>query len=415
MVMMASSALASPQEVIGFGPRSIAMGTTGAAVGRGVDTVYANPALLSLSRELELELGLEGAWFDLHAHGPGMPGGVGKAPLRANTLGALLPLPFAGVLKDRITVGLGFVTPLDVVVRGRILYAERPQFLLADRVQSIAVQAGLGGDIGHGLRLGVGVTALAALSGSVSVQTDASGRIGTLVEDTLVASYAPLLGLSWEFADGRYRAGLAVKGELVGRFNVVITAENLGSITIPPLNISGVAQYDPWQIALEFARILGPWRAAIGATYKHWPAYPGPLEATVRCEDAADPSRSCLAPTPPDPDSRPVVAPRIGVERTIELRRQAEFALRAGYAFEPSPAPEQTAAQNYFDNHRSVLGAGFGIRLTNAPLRFDGFAQVQALHARHHEKHVTLGAPVEGTVATSGVIVALGIAATARL
>jgi len=33
-----------------------------------------------------------------------------------------LPLPFGGVLKDRVSGALAFFTPTDVIVRGRILY-----------------------------------------------------------------------------------------------------------------------------------------------------------------------------------------------------------------------------------------------------------------------------------------------------
>lgn len=407
---------ASPQEVIGFGFRSLGMGNTGAAVGEGVDSVYANPALLSLSRELALQLGIMGASFDLHAEGPGHPGLVGYTPLRANTIGGLLPLPFGGALRDRVCLGVGFLTPFDVVVRGRILYPEKPQFLLADRVQSVAVQAALGVDVGWGIRVGGGFAALAALSGSVLVATDASGRIGTRVEDTLVASYAPILGASYDLGDGRYRLGLTFRGPLVGRFNVVIVAENLGGITIPPLNISGVAQYDPWQLALEVARVSGPWKVALGATYKHWPAYPGPVEATVRCQDAPDPSEPCGALVPPDPGYWPAVAPRVGAERAVDLADGVTAMVRAGYAFEPSPAPEQTGAPSYYDNHRSVVGLGYGVQLAapRPPLGFDGFAQLQLLHPRSHHKSVAAGAGSEGDIDTYGTIFAAGIAATVR-
>jgi long-chain fatty acid transport protein len=405
---------ASPQEVIGFGQRSIAMGRSGVAIASGVDSIYANPALLSQDRSLSLQVGIVGALFDLRAGGDSGSRRIDYSALKGTTVGAMLPLPFGGVLKDRITIGLGFVTPLDVVVRGRILYPEKPQFLIADRVQSVALEAGIGVDVSHGVRLGVGFAALAALDGSVLVQTDATGRIGTLVQDTLVASYAPRAGISYEFSRGRYRVGLAFRGKLVGRFNVVIRADNLGSLNVPPLNISGVAQYDPWQIAIEAARIRGPWRAAIGATYKHWPEYPGPVEATVRCEDAPDPSASCEALVPAPVEYRPVVAPHVGVERALPIGNGSELALRAGYAFEPSPAPEQKGSRNYFDNHRSVLSAGWGIRLGSAPLAFDGFVQLQILHARDHHKTPEEGAPVAQTIATSGTIVAAGVAATAR-
>ncbi len=414
-MLWTAPAAASPQEVIGFGFRSLGMGQSGVAIGEGVDTVYHNPALLSASHELELQLGAMGASFGLSADGPGIVAPLPAYPaLLANTIGGILPLPFGGVLADRVTIGLGFLTPFDVVVRGRILYPETAQFLLADRVQSVAVQAAIGIDIGYGVRIGGGFAALAALDGSVRVQTDAAGRIGTAVEDTLVASYAPIVGAAYDI-DEDYRVGLAFRGVLEGRFNVVITAENLGQIRIPPLNISGVAQYDPWQIAAEVARVSGDWRLALGVTYKHWPAYPGPVEATVRCADAL-PGTDCDAPSPPDPGFNPVVAPRAGIERRLRAGEGADIFVRGGYAFEPTPAPEQTGPTNYFDNHRSVFSVGYGIDMFGPlpPIGFDGFFQVQWLHARSHHKQIADGAPVDGEVDTGGYILGGGASASVR-
>ena len=225
----------------------------------------------------------------------------------------------------------------------------------------------------------------------------------------------PIVGASWEFYDDEYRIGATFRGELVGRFNVTIEAENLGQITIPPLNISGVAQYDPMQVALEVARIKGDWRLAIGATYKHWQAYDGPVEATVRCVDAIFPDVPCAPLVPADPDFSPVVAPRAGVERILALSPATELGIRGGYGFEPSPAPEQTGRTSYFDNHRSVFSLGYGIRFTEPlGLSFDGFAQLQWLHARSHDKSTADGAPLDGVVDTSGVILAGGTSASVR-
>jgi long-subunit fatty acid transport protein len=406
---LAGTAHASPQEVLGFGFRSMAMGTTGAAVGQGVDTVYANPALLSAERSLALQVGLMGASFGFDVEGAELPPLPSYPSFRAITIGGVLPLPFGGILKDRVALGIGFVTPLEIVVRGRILYPEKPQFLLADRVQAIAVQAALGIDLGYGIRIGGGFAASAALTGSVLVAEDASGRIGTNVEDTLIATYAPIVGASYDIGD-EFRVGAAFRGELDGVFNVVITATDLGELTIPPLNIGGVAQYDPWQVAAEFARVSGDLRFGIGVTYKHWPAYPGPAEATVRCEE----EQKCAALVPEDPEYNPVVAPRAGVEYRIPLR-PVTLALRGGYAFEPSPAPEQTGRTSYLDNHRSIFSAGYGVDLTEPiDFSFDGMIGVHVLHARDHEKSVADGALAGGTVETSGAIIEGGTAITVR-
>lgn len=418
MGLGASPLKASPQEVIGSGYRAVALGNTGAASARDGDAVYGNPALLSLARRRSLQLGLSGAVFGLRAVEASPSAGhswqqTQQSPLRATTIAATLPLPFGGMLRHRVALGLSVFTPVDVVVRGRILYPERPQFLLADRVQSVGLQAGLGVDLGWGIRLGAGVAALAALTGSVDVGTDASGRIGTVVEDTLVASYAPIVGASMDLGKGRYRLGAVFRGELVARFNVQIRASDLGALDIPPLNISGVAQYDPWQIALEAARVHGPWRVAVGATYKHWAAYPGPVQATVRCSDNPDPDSDCAAAEPPAVDYDSVVTPRVGVERLMQLSHGLRLSLRGGYAFELSPAPEQRGRSNYFSAHRSVFSVGYGLELGGFPLSFDGYAQVHFLHPRQHRKDPAAGAETSGSVGVSGHVLAFGMAAKA--
>ncbi|WP_437282794.1 hypothetical protein WME90_20115 [Sorangium sp. So ce375] len=409
----AGAAQASPEDVLGFGARASAMGATGAAVAEGYEAVHANPALLSLSRERRLTLGLAGAVFDLRAG----DGRLSYAPLRGSVIGATVPIPFGGSLADRVTIGLGFFAPFDVVVRGRILYPETPQFPVADRVQSVAVQAALGARVGRGVRVGAGFAALAALSGAVTVATDASGRVGTLVEDTLVASYGPILGASYDV--GAYRVGATFRGALVGRFNVVIHAEDLGGIAVPPLHIAGIAQYDPAQIALEVARVKGPWKVAIGATYKRWSDYPGALEATVRCPEV-DPETgepfagSCAAPAVEGPGYSDTVVPRAGVERSLALGPGATAHARAGAFFEPSPAPEQAGASNLYDNARVALSLGYGLALA-APLprlTLDLFGEIQLLLPRAHRKQgeapagdVERGA---GAVRTRGVLVAGG-------
>ena len=58
--LVAAPAKASPEDVLGFGPRSIAMGATGAAGSEGYESVYGNPALLSTARSRQLTLGFVG-------------------------------------------------------------------------------------------------------------------------------------------------------------------------------------------------------------------------------------------------------------------------------------------------------------------------------------------------------------------
>lgn len=407
-------ALASPEDVLGFGPRSSALGATGAASSEGYEAVYGNPALLSLARSRQLALGYATAAFAVNARTP-----LSYDALHGSIVGAVLPIPFGGILKDRIALGLGFFTPFDLVVRGRILYPEIPQYPLADRTQSLALQAGLGVDLGHGLRIGGGFAALAALSGTVLVATDATGRIGTTVDDTLVASYGPIVGISYD-VDDTWRVGATFRGVLEARFDVVITAQDLGSLVVPPLDISGVAQYDPWQVALEVARVRGPWTIAVGLTYKHWSAYPGLTEATVRCP-TVDPmtgqpfTGDCTATAPPPPGYHDTVVPRFGVERTFLPVPSVAMHARGGVFFEPSPAPTQSETANLYDDHRVAVTLGYGVEVgpPSARVALDTFGQAQALIPRDNVKEGGVPASNPGApgVTVSGVIGAFGVTA----
>jgi len=410
----APSAQASPEDIFGFGPRSSALGATGAASAEGYEAVYANPALLSLARSRQLAVGLSSAVFDIQARTR-----LSYEPLHGSVIGAVLPLPFGDVLKDRVAIGLGFFTPFDLIVRGRILYPEIPQYPLADRTQSIAVQAGVGVDLGGlvpGLRVGGGFAALAALSGTVLVATDATGRIGTTVDDTLVASYGPIAGLSYDL-DDTWRLGLTFRGTLVGNFNVVITVQDLGSLVVPPLNISGVAQYDPAQLALELARVRGPWKVAVGLTYKRWSAYPGLAEATVRCP-TVDPmtglpfTGDCTATAPPPPGYHDIVVPHFGAERSFAAGSGVNVHLRGGFFFEPSPAPAQSQLSNLYDDDRAAFTLGYGVEVgpRSARIALDLFGQAQALIPRRNTKEGGVPASNPGApgATVSGVIGAFG-------
>jgi long-chain fatty acid transport protein len=183
-----------------------------------------------------------------------------------------------------------------------------------------------------------------------------------------------------------------------------------------------VAQFDPWQIALELARVKGPWRAAIGATFKHWSAYPGPVEATVRCPETdpstGEPFGPCGALVPAPVDYSDTVVPRAGVEREIALARGVKALVRGGYFFEPSPAPEQTGEANLYDSSRSVFTLGYGLEL-GAPLpsiNLDLFGQMHVLHPRSHTKgeSVSPDNPGAPAVETSGLIAAWGATAGVR-
>lgn len=411
LAAVAPVAAASPADLFGFGPESQSMGGTGAAVGRGFGAAYGNPALLSRSRSRELSLGYQLARFSLRADGPRAPGPLGVEGLSGTYIGAVLPIPFGGVLEHRLVAGLGAFTPRSLIARARLLYPERPQFpVLADRAQTLEFTMGLGADLGHGVRVGAGARALAELVGTVVVRTDTSGRVGTVVDDQLVATYAPVVGVAAELGRG-WEAGLTWRGALSAEFQVLVEVHDLGQLVIPDLHIDGVAQYDPSELQAEVGKRLGPVLLAAGATYKRWSSFPGWTRPTVECP----PSRpDCLALRTAPVGFHDTVVPRLGAELTLPLARSSEAHLRGGWFFEPSPVPEQTGASNYFDDARHAFTIGYGVTLVEPlpPVSVDAFFQEHLLVSRTHQKGAGVdpanpGAPAvksSGSVQNFGVV-----------
>jgi long-chain fatty acid transport protein len=426
----ARPALASPEDVLSYGPRSSAMGGTGAASSEGFEAAYTNPALLSRVREQKLTLGLETATFDLHADGAGQPGRVSYQPLRAIVIGADVPIPLRGRLADRIGAGVAMATPTTLIVRGHVPYPEQPQFsLLPDRVQSVTVRAGIGFDVGWGIRVGAGFGALAEIDGDAVVATDSTGRVGARVEDQLLTTYAPTLGVSYDLPlrDGAVtRAGITYRGALAARVAVAIDATKLSSINLPVFNIAGLAQYDPAQVAIEVARSSGPLAIAVGVTWKRWSAYPGLIEPTIPCN--GDPS--CGALVPPAIAYSNTLVPRAGVEYTIDAARSLALRLRGGAWYEPTPLPSTLPSSQaydpgsaravdvptrYYDASRLAMTLGYGLELRDPlpPITIDLFAQAHVLVPRTIEADaadtptgpVTNRADVGGTVLAAGLLV----------
>ncbi len=413
---------ASPEDLFGYGSRTSAMGATGTAHAVGYESAWHNPALAHAIRENKLTLGYGGAVFALDAVGPGLRSRVPTVPAKGFFIGGELPLPFGGRLRDRVGIALAFYTPSDVIVRGRVRHPARPQFpLLGDRAQSLTVRAGLGVDVGRGIKLGLGFAALAEVEGTVVAAADVTGRVGTRVEDQVVATYAPVLGATYDLP-GKLRVGLVYRGTLEARFAVVVDGTKLSSIAIPLFNISGIAQYDPAQVAIELARVE-PWSVlAIQLVYKRWSDFPGVLEPTVVCSEGGPGACGLLPAAIPWRDT---VAVRIGAEQGFEPMHGMTLHVRGGgfletsalpatlpgsAAFEVSSKSIVSLPTRYFDSTRLAMTTGFGVSLSRPlpPIDLDLFAQLHLLLPR--EIAQTSGESVT-KVESSGHVKVFGITA----
>ena len=430
-LLVASGASASPEDLFGYGARTSAMGATGTAHATGYESAWHNPALASVVRAPKLTLGYVGGVLRLDAQGDGLPGRTSAAAVKGTTIGAEIPIPLGGRFARRVGIALAFYEPTDVVVRGRVLYPEKTQFpMLDNRAQSVTIRAALGVDVGYGIRVGLGFAALAEVVGTVVAATDATGRVGTRVEDQLVATYAPTIGATYDLplkGPERWRIGAVFRGTLDARFAIVIDGTKLSSLQIPLFNISGLAQYDPAQVALEVARQEDLNVLAAQVVYKRWGAFPGMLEPTVVCNDGG--AGACGL-TPPKIDWHDTFVVRVGADQGFTMRRGAVLHARGGAFFETTPLPNElpgsdaydrsvkgvvTVPTRYFDSDRIALTAGAGLALSRPlpPVDLDLFAQYHVLLPRTVSS-VDAGGGVLSRGESSGHVTVVGMTAGVR-
>ncbi len=389
VALIPSIAHATPPDVFGYGARTQALGMTGVAYADDYEAVYANPAGLGAQRQMGLALGLQGATFELELDGEQFP----LDGHQGSTIGFHLPLPFGGPLEDVITVGAGFFTPSNTVLRTDIIFPELPQMAVIARTQSVVLQLGLGLNLDKlvpGLRVGFGVSGLANIGGRLLVSVNEAQQFVSQTETQLLASFNPLLGMQLDIGEN-WTLGLVWRDKVRSDIDLNVEVTGLGGLTLPVITITAIPQFDPHVVALEGVWKNEHWMLALNLTYRRWSAWPGVVGKTT-----AD---SFL---PPHPDFRDTVSPRLGIEYRA-TRRRTTASLRLGYAYEMTPAPEARLAPGrdsegeprdeqlplrYLDSDRHIITAGGGTRYRSKiglDIRFDGFLQLHRMVERTHD------------------------------
>jgi long-chain fatty acid transport protein len=310
--------------------------------------------------------------FDLH----GVDRTVEAA--RGVVIGGALPIPFGGALRDRVGLGLGFYVPTNVLNRARAPRPGTPFYaLLENRSQVIGLQVGVGVRISRRWSVGAGFLALAALRGRIEISADNAGRFTTISEQQLISHFAPIFGA--RFNARRWTFGATLRFASRSSYDILVAndLDDYLPLTLPELNITGVAQYDPLTLALEAA--WRPRRGLLvtgGLAYQHWSDFPLPTENPVVGMPPQEP-----------PGFHDTVVPRIGVE-WLSGYSALTVALRAGYFFVASPAPEMKGQQTLLDNHRHAVSVGLGLLdpTGKVPIHVDLWVQGHFLLARHHDR-----------------------------
>jgi long-chain fatty acid transport protein len=373
----------------------------GVATSWGFDSVYLNPAGLSEAPSRQVVIGYRYANLRLT-----MNGRRTDTPRSSSIIyGVVLPLNMRGALKDRLSLGVGVEVPRNALVRAYTPKIGDPVFaLLESRSDVIGIQVAAGLRLSEEWRVGLGILALGSLTGKIDVDVDPVGRFVTQGEQNIVAGYAMIAGARYIDTSG-WRAGLTFRSASAARFDYQITSDLADSLPVglPPLQILGVAQYDPLTVAAEWATFLRPgWQVGVGLDYKRWSAFPRPAENPV-----------VGGPAPAAPKFHDTVVPRTSLEVTSK-KGNTHLTGRLGYHFAMTPAPHMTGEHSLLDNHRHVFGAGFGIAWpgTRLPFHLDLWGQFHSLVPRNHTKRASeFGDPTTipfDSIRSAGRIVAGG-------
>ncbi len=379
VVALAGEAAASPLDLFGIGGRAPGMAGTGVASTRDYEAVYVNPAgLADVTRRRAVMGGLYGD-FALELDGAD----TGTEPARGLVFGGQVPMPLGGALRDRVGLGFGFFVPTAAINRVRAPRPGVPTFaLLESRSQVVGLQLAVGVRLTPRWSVGLGLNALAVLRGGIAVTTDGSGRFTTQSEQRLLTRFAPIAGARWRWRED-VELGLVARAPSRSDYDIEVT-NDLGDVlplTLPAIRIAGNSQYDPWTVALEAAWRLSDTVTVTGhLAWQRWSAFPLPTLNPV-------------AATPPQapPGFHDTAVPRLAIER-VTPALGGELALRGGYAFLWSPAPEMRGRQSLLDNHRHLFAAGLGLAWPRSrlPIHVDAWVQLHQLQARRHEKDAGL-------------------------
>ncbi len=400
LLLLTQKALATPSALFSLGTESQALGKTGVAGVSDYGAIVLNPAALAVTPERSLWLGYAAARF-----APEVRGYAGRSPAQPSFAAGVfaLRLPITpNLVPPGLTLGFSLTSPRDVIVRADLPLPETPQFpLLSTRAQALDLALSLGASVSERLYVGLGLRGLAGLTGDVEVASESSPGG---VNDELGLRLAPVVGVLLRIRPGD-DVGIVYRAALEAPFEVELRDPGLTGLTLPPLHLDGIAHYDPAEIGMEWAHELGPVRLALGVDLQRWSAFDGWLGQTVQCPpDAA----SCAALPKEEVELTDTVGPRLGVSYPWSLPG-VELALRAGYAYEPSPLPEQVGTANRWDNARSVFTLGYGVHLLNAPLGFALAYQAHLLHERRHSKRHPEDSPELADVRVSGMAHFFGI------
>jgi long-chain fatty acid transport protein len=404
-VVLSSPAWAQPMDLYGFSPRSVAMGGVQAAADGQASAAYYNPALLGRG-----SVGVGYNWgrpftFIEETAAPTMGQMLtARQPVDYSGITFDAAVPLQGLLEGKAFIGFDLYVPVRHVFRAHIIDDNTAWFLRYDNApERFQIALSAGARPVPWLSVGGGVQVLSNYGGYAEFEavlgTMTPGRvIRRRLDSEVLGVFAPVVGLAvgpFDSLPGEPLRSLKLsgfwRGEMKTTFEQPI-AVDLGTFGALDVLVKGVTEFSPhtFGVGLSSTLLDGKLLVAADLGFERWSVTP-PLVPDIHID---------LPQTLKDlgfngeVESRDVEmgfadvwVPRLGVEwRPVE-----RLAVRAGYVYRPTPAPDQSGRTNFLDSTAHLMSLG-GAWTFDDPLRMakgltvEGAAQLTALNGRAVEK-----------------------------
>jgi len=407
VLMGPATAVASLLDIYGFSSRGTAMGNAQAAVADDYTAAFYNPAALTQRKQVNVGAGFIATVPSLHidrdARGSTVPNELPPS-FAGIHLGALFPL--GGRLENRFALGLALYLPTLNLLRAEGIDPQVPQYYLYQNLPDKYDLLGAAAfEFAPWLSAGAGVQVLAGLDGAVDLHVDLENRTvaqrAVNVEVSPVA--APTVGLFSRPVDG-LRLGASWRGALSLDYRLP-TRLVISELVDLDLDIGGTVLYSPHVFNVGAAFTFASLDLVASAELSHalWSRAPDPsprFEIDIEGElvrglglgDRFDVGNGAAV----DLGFVDTTTVRFGLEQ----RPAERLAVRAGYAFRPTPAPVPTEAFNYIDADAHLLSLGAGVsfkdplEIRENQLHVDVAWQLTLLHELRVEKSIGARDPV---------------------
>jgi hypothetical protein len=380
------SARGTSETLFGFGPRDVALAQADVADPAPVAAAYVNPAF-AWRPGVRLGVGYGHGFTRLKLDG--QDGGV------RDIAGTQLALQLGWALGEAAAVGgaLALHVPNRSLARIEFQPGTEPSFVrfdpAAQRTTADAVMSARWGL----LSVGLGVSVLVSAEGQIDFVLGQDGG-GTYADGqtdvSLPYEVAPVFGMAADFGAAalaiRYRGAQAIELDLGTRALVDVQGNPLNGIT--RVELSGASGYVPATFDLGARWSFGANLRVVGALQlARWSAAPSPVANLTMDVDLG------LSPGQREgrfvrPAYRDTLSPRWGME-WLPKGSAGTWALRAGYAYTPSPVPEPAGFASPADasTHTFGMGAGYDLgSVWGVDLRLDGAGQLVSLVDRTFDK-----------------------------